>query len=89
VALIHDAIPRKAGTDNFEKYWSVASKLIPPPAPPGQMSPTTPAGAPSTLATDGRLPDANAVRSVPLRLYLPEGAPVMQDVVPPMTPLSA
>lgn len=78
----------EARADDFEKYWSVASKLVPLPSlsSPATTRSVTPSstssgtGAPS----DGRLPDANLVRSVPMRVYLPEGAPVMQDVVVPL-----
>lgn len=81
-AILHQQLSNALRTDNFDKFWAVASKLVPMAAPPGSMSSPSTAGAPSTLSTDGRLPDANAVRSVPLRLYLPDG-PVLQDVVPP------
>lgn len=73
--------------DDFDKFWNVASKLVPLPAPPTSSSSASRSPTPSSFATsssDGRAPDGNAVRSVPLRVYLPEGAPVVQDVVQPV-----
>lgn len=59
------------GAEDFGKFWAVASKLVP---------------APSELnAQAGGLPHANAVRSVPIRVYLPDGAPVLQDLAPPLS----
>ncbi|GAA5859305.1 hypothetical protein JCM1840_004554 [Sporobolomyces johnsonii] len=76
--------------NNFDKYWTVASKLVPLPSlsgpssssPSATRSPTPSSGGSSSA--EGRLPDANSVRSVPIRVYLPEGAPAMQSVVAPM-----
>ncbi|GJN92304.1 hypothetical protein Rhopal_005334-T1 [Rhodotorula paludigena] len=70
--------------NDFDKYWTVASKLIPLPAPLSHSSSPTSTRSPTPSSVDGRLPDANNVRSVPLRVYLPEGAPVVQDVVSPL-----
>lgn len=70
--------------DDFDKYWSVASKLVPLPSAPNSRAPTPLAGG-SSLPSDGRLPDANAMRSVPLRVYLPRGTFVLQTVVSPLT----
>ncbi|CEQ42391.1 SPOSA6832_04196, partial [Sporobolomyces salmonicolor] len=76
--------------NNFDKYWTVASKLVPLPSlsGPSSSSPSatrsaTPSSGGSGSA-EGRLPDANSVRSVPIRVYLPEGAPAMQSIVAPM-----
>ncbi len=69
--------------DDFDKYWAVASKLVPLPSAPDSRAPTPNAG--SSLPSDGRLPGANAARSVPLRVYLPRGGSVLQTVVPPVT----
>jgi autophagy-related protein 5 len=76
-------------TDEFDRFWSVASKLVP--GPPGTGSSQAGSSPPSSNVagtsslTDGRLPDVNSVRSIPMRLYLPEGVPVLQDLVPPLT----
>ncbi|GAA5982162.1 hypothetical protein JCM11641_000607 [Rhodosporidiobolus odoratus] len=74
--------------NNFDKYWAVASRLTPLPSltsattPSATRSPTPSSGG-STLDS-GRVPDANAVRSVPIRVFLPEGAPVVQEMVAPL-----
>jgi len=74
---------------NFDDYWRVASKITPTTAPTRPHSPP-----PSSSASmHSRPPSADAagptdrdgaynVRSVPVRVYLPDG-PVMQDLVPP------
>ena len=77
--------------DNFEEYWRVASKVTPtvslvrsqspPPAPPPPSMHSRPPSA-----DQGGTPDKDGaynVRSVPVRLYLPDG-PVIQDLVPPL-----
>ncbi|BGP18711.1 autophagy protein 5 [Rhodosporidiobolus nylandii] len=82
-----DALWAGVMQNNFDKFWAVASRLIPlpslaaPSSPSATRSPTPSSGGASTL--DGRLPDANAVRNVPIRVFLPEGAPVMQELVAP------
>ncbi|GAA6057247.1 hypothetical protein JCM3770_003821 [Rhodotorula araucariae] len=71
---------------DFDKYWLVASKLVPLPSlsSSSSRSPTPSSMSSAFVGAEGRLPDANAVRSVPLRVYLPEGAHVVQDVVSPV-----
>ncbi|KAH7925923.1 autophagy-related protein [Leucogyrophana mollusca] len=75
---------------NFDDYWRVASKVVPTTAPARTNSPPPP---PSSASMHSRPPSADpqgapdrdgaySVRSVPVRLYLPDG-PVMQDLVPP------
>ncbi|GAA6022780.1 hypothetical protein JCM10207_000414 [Rhodosporidiobolus poonsookiae] len=73
--------------NNFDKYWTVASKLIPLPSlssPSSTSPPTTRSPTPSSAASGAATSDANAVRSVPVRLFLPEGAPVVHELVPPL-----
>lgn len=76
--------------DDYDKFWTVASKLFPLPSPVTTSSPATlsPAPsqerAPSPSSNDGRMPDGNGVRNVPIRIHLPGGAPVMQDLTPPV-----
>ncbi|KAG2072229.1 hypothetical protein BDR04DRAFT_1096788 [Suillus decipiens] len=74
---------------NFDDYWRVASKIVPTTAPARSNSPppsTNPSMHTRPPPVDPQsAPDrdnAYSVRSVPVRLYLPDG-PVMQDVVPP------
>ncbi|KAK2467784.1 hypothetical protein APHAL10511_000079 [Amanita phalloides] len=74
---------------NFEEYWRVASKVTPTVSPVRSQSPP-----PSSTSMHSRPPSADQVgtpdkdgaynvRSVPVRLYLPDG-PVFQDLVPPL-----
>ena len=78
--------------DNFDEYWRVAAKVTPTTAPTRPQSP--PPGNSTSLHTrppsadpnTGSAPDRDGayyVRSVPVRIYLPEG-PILQDLVPPM-----
>ncbi|KZV71148.1 hypothetical protein PENSPDRAFT_743297 [Peniophora sp. CONT] len=72
---------------NFDDYWRVASKVTPtttpatrPSSPPGSFHTRPPSADPQGAPDrDG----AYSVRSVPLRLYLPDG-PVIQDLAPPL-----
>ncbi|KAG5646308.1 hypothetical protein DXG03_003905 [Asterophora parasitica] len=74
---------------NFDHYWRVASKVTPPavgshraqsPAPSTSVSlHNRPPSADPAVERDG----AYSVRSVPVRIYLPDG-PVLQDLVPPI-----
>ncbi|KAJ3807054.1 autophagy protein Apg5-domain-containing protein [Lentinula edodes] len=76
---------------NFDDYWRVASKVTPTTAPTRAQSPAPPSSSASMV---NRPPSADPggpserdgaynVRSIPVRLYLPDG-PVIQDLVPPM-----
>ncbi|TCD59892.1 autophagy protein 5 [Steccherinum ochraceum] len=74
---------------NFDEYWRVASKITPTTTPLRSQSPP-PMGAmhtrPPSADPQGATPDRDGaynVRSVPVRIYLPEG-PVLQDLVPPL-----
>ncbi|TNY20575.1 autophagy protein 5, partial [Rhodotorula diobovata] len=62
--------------NDYDKFWHVASKLVPLPALPSSAASRSPTPSSSfgPTGSDGRLPDANGTRSVPLRVYLPEGA---------------
>ena len=76
-------------TDNFDEYWRIASRVTPTTTP---LRPTSP--APQSVSLHSRPPSADTsgtpdkdgaynVRSVPVRMYLPDG-PVLQDIAPPM-----
>jgi autophagy-related protein 5 len=75
---------------NFDDYWRVANKITPTTAPnrPNSPPPVPPSSAsmhsrPSSSAEMQAEKDgAYNVRSVPVRVYLPDG-PVMQELVPP------
>lgn len=77
---------------NFDEYWRVASKVTPTTSPARSQSPPPPSSVsmhtrpPSADPGSNGAPDrdgAYSVRSVPVRIYLPDG-PVMQDLVPPL-----
>ncbi|KAI0033448.1 autophagy protein Apg5-domain-containing protein [Vararia minispora EC-137] len=73
---------------NFDEYWRVAGKVTPTPAPaPRPVSPPPASGHTRPPSADPQgAPDrdgAYGVRSVPVRLYLPDG-PVLQDLAPPL-----
>lgn len=76
--------------DNFDEFWRVANKIFPvpslnpPPPPPSVVDPhprsqSTDPGGQSSSEKDG----AYNVRSVPCRIYLPDG-PVLQDIMQPL-----
>ena len=82
--------PLNVPADNFDDYWRVASKVTPttlparPGSPPAAQSSSMHTRPPS--ADPQGAPDrdsAYTVRSVPIRLYMPEG-PVLQDLAPPV-----
>ena len=78
--LAHDAVA----------FWAVAgTKLVPGLARVAYAAARAQAGqgqgqGASTMSTfdASRVPDVTAVRSVPMRVYLPRGGPVIQGVVP-------
>ncbi|KIY50187.1 autophagy protein 5 [Fistulina hepatica ATCC 64428] len=75
---------------NFDDYWRVASKVTPStgtgsramsPPPGNSSSHISPPSADAQGPSDRE--GAHNVRSVPARIYLPDG-PVLQDLVPPL-----
>ncbi|EJD02724.1 autophagy protein 5 [Fomitiporia mediterranea MF3/22] len=73
---------------NFDEYWKIASRITPTTTPVRTTSPP-----PSSVSLHTRPPSADtpgapdkdgaySVRSVPIRIYLPDG-PVLQDVASP------
>lgn len=77
--------------DNFDDYWRVASKVTPTTTP---NRPTSPPPVPPSSASMHSRPSPSAetqaekdgaynIRSVPVRVYLPDG-PVLQELVPPV-----
>ncbi|OAV85034.1 hypothetical protein PTTG_30850, partial [Puccinia triticina 1-1 BBBD Race 1] len=63
---------------DFDKFWLVASKLIPIPPSPSSLHSVPMAQAQPTNSSIDRMPDGNGVRNVPLRVYLPDSIPVIQ-----------
>ena len=79
-------------SDNFDDYWRVASKVTPTTIPARPQSPPPGAGSlhtrppsvdPGTTASSPDKDGASSVRSVPVRVYLPDG-PVLQELAPPL-----
>jgi autophagy-related protein 5 len=77
--------------DNFEDFWRIASKVTPttipnrsqsPPPTAGSLHTRPPSADPGSTSTPSDKDGAANVRSVPVRLYLPDG-PVLQELVPP------
>ncbi|KAF7795506.1 hypothetical protein EIP86_006668 [Pleurotus ostreatoroseus] len=77
---------------NFDEYWRVASKVTPTTTPSRSTSPPPSSATslhsrpPSVDPNTGGAPDRDGaynVRSVPVRIYLPDG-PILQDLVPPV-----
>ncbi|THH29863.1 hypothetical protein EUX98_g4337 [Antrodiella citrinella] len=74
---------------NFDEYWRVASKVTPTTTPLRSQSPPPSVAMhtrPPSADPQGATPDRDGamnVRSVPVRIYLPDG-PVLQDLVPPL-----
>lgn len=88
---MHRRLLSSCPADNFEEYWRVASKVTPtttptrPQSPPPGNSTSLHSRPPSVDPNTGSAPDRDGaynVRSVPVRIYLPEG-PILQDLVPP------
>ncbi|TDL22655.1 autophagy protein 5 [Rickenella mellea] len=72
---------------NFDDYWRVSSKITPTTTPtrPHSPPPTSISAHSRPPSADGNAPDKDGaynVRSVPVRMYLPDG-PVLQDLAPP------
>ncbi|EIW82563.1 autophagy protein 5 [Coniophora puteana RWD-64-598 SS2] len=76
---------------NFDDYWRIASKVVPSTVPSStvpqstlnQPGHTRPPSADGGERDRGDKDGAYNVRSIPVRLYLPDG-PVMQDLCPPV-----
>ncbi|CAH7686630.1 autophagy protein Apg5-domain-containing protein [Phakopsora pachyrhizi] len=70
---------------DFDKFWLVASKLIPTP-PAIRNSSSAPITLNQSSTTGDKMPDGNGIRRVPLRVYLPDQAPVLQSNSGPVDP---
>lgn len=68
-------------TDNFDEYWRVASKVTPTVTPAPQSPPPPSSAASADQAASFDRESAYSVRSVPVRIYLPNG-PVIQELAP-------
>ncbi|KZT56569.1 hypothetical protein CALCODRAFT_550715 [Calocera cornea HHB12733] len=68
---------------NFDNFWKVASKTFPHPNPSSPSLGSTPPTPNPDGSGAGTTNDAYAVRSVPIRLFLPD-SPALQDLYPPL-----
>ena len=90
--LVYSNPENRQLSDNFEDYWRVASKVTPTTIPTRSQSPSPGAGSlharppsvdPGTTTSGPDKDGASSVRSVPVRLFLPDG-PVLQELAPPL-----
>ncbi|GAA5823957.1 hypothetical protein JCM11251_003357 [Rhodosporidiobolus azoricus] len=80
-----DALWEGVVQNNFDRFWLVGSRLIPLPSLASSSFSPNASRSPTPSGADGnRLPDANGIRNVPVRVFLPEGAPVVQELVAPV-----
>ncbi|SCZ88911.1 BZ3500_MvSof-1268-A1-R1_C048g00175 [Microbotryum saponariae] len=70
--------------NDLDKFWSIASRLVPPPPPTPTHNQPSSSFTTSSRASAPSSETYNSVKSVPLRLYLPDGGPVLQDQCPPL-----
>jgi len=76
---------RKLIVDDYDLYMRMAARLLPLPIPPA-----TPSHPPGRAQTDqgssaqAKTESSYSARALPLKIYLPDGAPVIQEVVPPL-----
>ncbi|CAE7200000.1 unnamed protein product, partial [Rhizoctonia solani] len=77
---------------NFDDFWKIAGKIFPTTSAPSAQAPSMPHHSSTALhrpSSTGVEPSeqnaAHAVRSIPMRVILPDG-PVLQDQVPPTNP---
>ncbi|CAE6392403.1 unnamed protein product [Rhizoctonia solani] len=77
---------------NFDDFWKIAGKIFPTTSAPSAQSAAMPHHSSTSLhrpSSTGVEPSeqnaAHAVRSIPMRVILPDG-PVLQDQVPPTSP---
>ena len=73
--------------DSFDDFWRVASKLMPTVNPQTRSHSPPPSSISRPMSTDTTnvldRDGAYSMRSVPVRIYLPDG-PVIQEVAPPL-----
>lgn len=71
--------------DDYETHSRFASKIVPLPLPRSKSSDTSQTQTAESRGVSG--PEScYAVRSIPLKLYLPDNAPEVQDIVNPLNP---
>ncbi|CAE7162469.1 unnamed protein product, partial [Rhizoctonia solani] len=80
------------GRNNFDDFWKISGRIFPTTSVPSAQAPSTPHHSSTALhrpsSTGVELSEQNAAhafRSIPIRVVLPDG-PVLQDQVPPTNP---
>lgn len=83
-------------SNDFDLHARLATRVVPLPIPvPAGTPPTSSGGGsnvpsrppstePGATSSGPKLESAYAARSLPIKIYLPDGAPAMQHVVPPL-----
>jgi len=82
---------------DFDLHARMASRIVPLPIPASATTPPTsgtnsgmpsrpPSVEPGATSSGPKPESAYAARSLPIKIYLPDGAPAMQHVVPPLGP---
>ena len=75
-------------SDDFDSFSRFASRILPLPLPPppnlnpsaiGQVRPG------STDPSGPKTDSAYTVRAIPIKIYLPDNAPVIHEMIPPLT----
>lgn len=61
----------------------LASRLIPLPVPPVPAAPSAKQEG-AEVAAPSKAESSYAVRALPIKVYLPDGAPMVQDIFPPI-----
>lgn len=71
--------------DSFDDFWRVAAKLMPTANPHTRSNSPPPSARPMSIDTTNVIDrdGAYSMRSVPVRIYLPDG-PVIQELAPPL-----
>ncbi|ORY31047.1 autophagy protein Apg5-domain-containing protein [Naematelia encephala] len=76
--------------DDYDLYMRVASRVLPLPVQSASAAPTS-SNPPRPASTDPgssgpKTESAYTIRALPLKIYLPDNAPVIQEIVPPVGP---
>ncbi|WWC67865.1 uncharacterized protein I206_101782 [Kwoniella pini CBS 10737] len=74
--------------DDYDLYLRMASRVLPLPIAPATNNVTSPQPSrpPSTDPSSSSIKPESAysTRGIPLKLYLPDNAPVIQEIIPPL-----
>ncbi|KAK6903806.1 autophagy protein 5 [Kwoniella mangroviensis CBS 10435] len=75
--------------DDYDAYLRMASRVLPLPIAPAvgsNMTSPNPSRPPSTdpSGSTAKAESAYSTRAIPIKIYLPDNAPVIQEVIPPI-----